>query len=547
MTGSFVVSLLVAVTVTAGLALVAAFVAGRSRAAVRHLVLAAAVGVLAMLPLAATMPISIPVFVPAASSSADFVAPAVDVINDFVSDAAASASKAPSPSRAEGPASSSLAAGIAAMWIIGAIASVVPLLIGLVQIRSLRRSGLPWMDGARVVGELAQQLRVGRPIDVLRHESVAGPMTCGLLRPVILLPMDAEQWRAEDLERAFVHELEHVRRRDWVVHCGARVVCAAYWFHPLVWIVRAKLGLEAERACDDAVLARTEAVAYADQLVDFAKRLSAGRHQPLLAMAHRRDLSTRVRALLDGRQARGRVGVATIAVATLVAAILAVTISPFRLVARASSGQTNDPAATAWEVASIRPCDPAARQGSGRSGGPGGGGLTIETAPGRLTLNCLTVVGLVNIAYVENGNPPPLNYLRPLTADEVNQSVKGAPDWARTEKFTIEAKAVGEPPRSAMLGPMLRALLADRFKLALHQDLSSVSAYALRIADGGVKVQPVASDSCVQSDPAHPGPRVKRINAAGQPEVVDPGAPADAKPVLHRRRGCHAGPLADDL
>jgi uncharacterized protein (TIGR03435 family) len=530
MTGSFVVSLLVAVTATAGLALVAASIAGRSRAAVRHLVLAAAVGVLAMLPVAATMPISIPVAVPAASASAEFVAPAVDVINDFVSNASPSASRATSSSGAETPAPSGLAAGIAVVWIVGAIASVVPLLIGLVQIRGLCRSGLPWMVGGRVAGELARQLRVDRPIDVLRHESVAGPMTCGLLRPAILLPMDVEQWRAEDLERAFVHELEHVRRQDWIVHCGARVVCAAYWFHPLVWILRAKLGLEAERACDDAVLARTEAVAYADQLVDFAKRLSAGRHQPLLAMAHRRDLSTRVRALLDGRQARGRVGVATIAVATVVAAILVVTISPFRLVARATSEQATDPAATAWEVASIRPCDPSAQPAGGRAGGPGGGGRTIEVAPGRLILNCLTFAGLVNIAYVENGNPPPVNYLQPLTADEVNQSVKGVPDWARTEKFTIEAKAVGEPPRSAMLGPMLRALLADRFKLALHQDLSSVSAYALRVADGGLKMQPVASDSCIQSDPAHPGPRVKRINAAGQPEVVDPGAPADAKP-----------------
>src|SRR6185295_17641586 len=103
-----------------------------------------------------------------------------------------------------------------------------------------------------------------------------------------------------DLTRAIAHELEHIRRADWLTQFVARVVCAAYWFHPLMWIVRRQLVLEAERASDDAVLRYTEASEYADQLVDLARRLSVG-HQPLLAMANRNDLSARVHAVLDRR------------------------------------------------------------------------------------------------------------------------------------------------------------------------------------------------------------------------------------------------------
>jgi len=48
-----------------------------------------------------------------------------------------------------------------------------------------------------------------------------------------LLPADAREWSELDVRRAFVHELEHIRRGDWTVHILARAVCALYWFHPL--------------------------------------------------------------------------------------------------------------------------------------------------------------------------------------------------------------------------------------------------------------------------------------------------------------------------
>jgi TonB family protein len=111
------------------------------------------------------------------------------------------------------------------------------------------------------------------------------------------------------------------------------VACAIYWFHPLVWIAWRQLELEAERACDDAVLARSEATAYADQLVAVARRLSAASNAPLLAMASRADLASRVNAVLDGGQRRGRAGRLCVAVATAAAAALVLTVSPLRMVA----------------------------------------------------------------------------------------------------------------------------------------------------------------------------------------------------------------------
>ena len=44
-----------------------------------------------------------------------------------------------------------------------------------------------------------------------------------------------------------------------------------YWFHPLVWMAWRRLRLEAEKACDDAVLREAGPEAYADQLVTLAR------------------------------------------------------------------------------------------------------------------------------------------------------------------------------------------------------------------------------------------------------------------------------------
>ena len=115
-------------------------------------------------------------------------------------------------------------------------------------------------------------------------------------------------------------------------HSLARAVCAAYWFHPLVWIAWPQFTLEAERACDDAVLARSDAAAYADQLVGLAQRLSSAAKWPLPAMANRADLSTRVRAVLDTRQRRGRAGTFSVSLACA-AAMLVLTVSPLTMVA----------------------------------------------------------------------------------------------------------------------------------------------------------------------------------------------------------------------
>src|SRR5262249_19841950 len=141
-------------------------------------------------------------------------------------------------------------------------------------------------------------------------------------------------WTDVDVERALIHEIEHVHRADWPIRFTARIVCALYWFHPLAWAMWRRLCLESEHACDDAVVQGNgrcgERTASAEQLVTLAGRSSIAMARPVLAMASRRDLSARIRAVLDGRQSRGRAGFLRIAAIAAAATAVVFGISPLR-------------------------------------------------------------------------------------------------------------------------------------------------------------------------------------------------------------------------
>src|SRR5258705_11347788 len=114
------------------------------------------------------------------------------------------------------------------------------------------------------------------------------------------------QWECDscslDRRRAvLLHELAPVRRRDLVGHTLGRVVCAVYWFHPLVWTAARQLRAESERACDDLALScGTRATDYAEHLLDIVTSVRRETTPMVaLAMARRKEFEGRMLAILD--------------------------------------------------------------------------------------------------------------------------------------------------------------------------------------------------------------------------------------------------------
>jgi beta-lactamase regulating signal transducer with metallopeptidase domain len=337
----------------------------RARASVRHLLLAATLAAVLALPLIvwAVPEVAIGVPVTQASESTDLIPIAMSVT-------LTAATGAGLPSRATKSSSWSLPSFLTivrTVWLAGAFWLFALFAVDLRRLYRTRREGLLWMESRELIQWLASECGVHRNVEVLLHEGIQGPLTCGIWRPAILLPDDACKWNEADLRRALIHELEHVRRGDWTTQLAARVTCIFYWFHPLVWVAFRKLSLEAERAADDAVVRSAEQTEYADQLVLLAGRLSKAQAQSALGMVNRSDLSARVSALLDGSQRRGRAGrwatASTLSVAGLVVLMLApvraVTLSRKQTVASAQapdspSNKTGKRSASGLDRALIR-------------------------------------------------------------------------------------------------------------------------------------------------------------------------------------------------
>lgn len=469
---AFPLSAIVKATAVLAAALIAVHGMRRARASMRHLVLVSAFAVVLAMPLAGlvlpelTVPIERPSAVPSVVLPITMATPIEPVRAGSLPEGARG------DEAVEASATISPRALFAGLWAAGVLVSLIPVMLTPVRLRQLHRTARHWPDGQT----LLQDIGAGpHRVAVLRHQEVCAPLTCGVIRPAIVLPADAPRWRGDELRRALVHELEHIRRADWPIHVATRIVCAIYWFHPLAWIAWRRLGLEAERACDDAVLRMEEPTAYAQQLVTLARRHMTAAPLPALSMAGATDLSARVAAMLDETQARGRLGLARASIVIAAAALLTAAVAPLRAAQAGQTPQSPAASAPAFDVVSIKENKSGAQiQGMRRQPG------------GRLVINNLSVRFLILNSY---GLQP--------------QQLIGGPDWIDSARYDINAQAPGEFPiaEPGTVGAaqlMMQRMLAERFQLAVHTETRELPIYALTVArkDGrlGPRIRTAAID-----------------------------------------------------
>lgn len=70
----------------------------------------------------------------------------------------------------------------------------------------------------------------------------------------------------------------------------------------------------------------------------------------------------------------------------------------------------------------------------------------------------------------------------------------GGPDWLRSERFHIEAKAANSAVRQAEMRLMLRALLEDRFQLTMRRKTKELPIFAVIAGKNGPNVEKSAID-----------------------------------------------------
>jgi len=72
--------------------------------------------------------------------------------------------------------------------------------------------------------------------------------------------------------------------------------------------------------------------------------------------------------------------------------------------------------------------------------------------------------------------------------------------------YSLSAKAEGPARTELMAGPMLQALIEERFQLNAHRETREMPVYAMTVGKGGLKVDPLAEGACTPIDLTHPPP-----------------------------------------
>ena len=241
------------------------------------------------------------------------------------------------------------------VWITGAAFLAGRFLLGKLRLFKLIRKAAPLGDPAwrTHIQQVAASLGIRRQVDLLESHDTDVPLAAGAVRPKVVLSADYAEWSPLRRNAVLQHELAHIKRLDALTQLIARLACAMYWFHPLVWISVRAMKAECERACDDYVLAAgTKPSEYAHELLEIAASLRHPELNAALAMARRSQLEGRVLALLNPAVVRGSVSRKMI----LAAAVLTICIVlPLAAIQAAGPQKESTPATAEPAVAASAP------------------------------------------------------------------------------------------------------------------------------------------------------------------------------------------------
>jgi beta-lactamase regulating signal transducer with metallopeptidase domain len=190
-----------------------------------------------------------------------------------------------------------------AVWTAGLLFLVARIFLGLYGAFKLTRqgktvTGLTWRQ---LLLHFLQAVSIKRKISLLSHRQVKVPMTWGVFKPVVIIPVESKNWTRDECSSALFHELSHIKRGDFIVKILARLSCALYWFNPLSWFALRMIKKEQEKACDELVLkAGVKPSTYAENLLAIKKAGRMGWNPPSAALGAvgKSQLNERLLAIL---------------------------------------------------------------------------------------------------------------------------------------------------------------------------------------------------------------------------------------------------------
>ena len=150
---------------------------------------------------------------------------------------------------------------IVVIWFFVFMVKMVRILSGFGYIQKIRhRKNHPpdayWRN--RII-ELKQRLMITKEVLLLQSELIKVPVVIGFFKPVILVPLGLlAQLPPDQVEAVLLHELAHIRRKDYLVNLIQSFAETVFFFNPALLWISALVREERENCCDDIAIGEVD-------------------------------------------------------------------------------------------------------------------------------------------------------------------------------------------------------------------------------------------------------------------------------------------------
>ena len=200
--------------------------------------------------------ITLPIAQPAQTfEEIPFVPPVVILSEESAQDVGLNLSPSPNTAPTSIEAHQNTINPLAIIWVFGAIIfAAFFIFMYRRHYNNFKHSSVP--ENSEFIRNWLANHKLKRPIEIRTSSKIASPLTYGILRPVILLPMGCLD--DEELSLILAHELVHIKRFDTLSKLIAVATLCIHWFNPLVWAMFYFFNRDIELSCDEAVIEMSE-------------------------------------------------------------------------------------------------------------------------------------------------------------------------------------------------------------------------------------------------------------------------------------------------
>ncbi|KOF04123.1 hypothetical protein OB69_03840 [Roseivirga seohaensis subsp. aquiponti] len=189
------------------------------------------------------------------------------------------------------------------VWLMGAFLFTVRMLGGFYFLNRLKSGANLITDSVWLekMNELCNSLKIKGKVLLKQSERVSSPLVMGVIKPVIIFPMGLIQaLPTDEIEAILVHELAHIKRKDFLINIVINLLQVIYFFHPAFWWLKIQLDAEREFHCDDIALNQLGKKLTLIKALTNASEYQGHKFQPALAFAGKKNqLLSRVKRIVD--------------------------------------------------------------------------------------------------------------------------------------------------------------------------------------------------------------------------------------------------------